>query len=61
MKSEAQIQKLGMWLEATEKEVEWSKWYLSFLEGLSETALESFEEFLQGMTDEDFKKLVWGE
>lgn len=61
MKSEAQIQKLGMWLEATEKEVEWSKWYLSFLEGLSETTLESFEEFLQGMTDEDFKKLVWGE
>jgi hypothetical protein len=61
MKNETQIRKLGIWFEAHTEEVDWAKWYLSFLEGLSQTSLESFEEFLQGMTDEDFKKLVWGE
>lgn len=61
MKSESRVRKLGVWLEATQEEVEWCKWYLSFLEGLSGTSVESFAEFLQGMTDEDFKKLVWGE
>ncbi len=60
MRSETQVKKLGIWLEATQEEVDWAKWYLSFLEGLSGTTLESFEQFLQGMTEEEFKKLVWG-